>query len=223
MPRSMNTHLHVLEAYANLYRVWPEAELAARLQALIERFMQTIYHPTTGHLILFFDERWQPRSRAVSFGHDIEGSWLLLEAVDVLGHAALRSSVRQVSLHLARTTLAEGQAPDGSLYYEIDEKGRLETDRHWWPQAEALVGFLNAFQESGEVAFYEAAESVWRYIRRYQRDAQGGEWFARVREDGTPYPNDKVDFWKGPYHNGRACLEALRRLTHLLEGQPVEP
>jgi len=216
-PRSMNTHLHVLEAYTNLYRVWPDAELAVRLQALIELFLRAIYHPATGHLILFFDERWRPRSRAVSFGHDIETSWLLLEAVDVLGQATLRPRVQQASLHLARATLAEGRAPDGSLYYEIDEQGRLDTDRHWWPQAEALVGFLNAYQESGEVAFYEAAEGVWRYIRKRQRDTQGGEWFARVRDDGTPYPDDKVDFWKGPYHNGRACLEAIQRLRHLLE------
>ncbi len=216
----MNTHLHLLEAYANLYRVWNDAELAMRLQALIELFLQTIYHPATGHLILFFDECWRPRSRVVSFGHDIEASWLLLEAVDVLGQATLRPRVQQASLHLAHTTLTEGLAPDGSLYYEIDEQGHLDTDRHWWPQAEALVGFLNAYQESGKVAFYEAAEGVWRYIWQRQRDAQGGEWFARVRDDGTPYPDDKVDFWKGPYHNGRACLEAIQYLRHLLEHAP---
>ncbi len=214
-PRSMNTHLHVLEAYTNLYRIWPDAQLAERLRALIERFLQSIYNAATGHLGLFFDERWQPRSHTISFGHDIEASWLLLEAADVLGDAALRMRVSDVSLRLAWTTLTEGLAPDGSLYYEIDETGRLDTDRHWWPQAEAFVGFLNAFQESGDPAFFEAAVRLWRYIRYFQCDRQGGEWFARVRADGTPYADDKVDFWKCPYHNARACLEGLRRLEAL--------
>lgn len=215
-PRSMNTHLHVLEAYTNLYRVWPDAHLAQQLRALVERFLVSIYHPATGHLGLFFDERWQPRSRAISFGHDIEASWLLLEAADVLGDAALRARVRDVALHLARATLAEGVAADGSLYYEINEAGELNTDRHWWPQAEAFVGFLNAFQEGCDPTFFEAAVRLWRYIRQVQCDRQGGEWFARVRADGTPYADDKVDFWKCPYHNARACLEGLRRLKTLL-------
>ncbi len=213
--KSMNTHLHVLEAYTTLYGIWPDPWLRERLEALLTLFLEVIIDPASGHLHLFFDEDWTPRSAIVSYGHDIEASWLLLEAADVLGMAPVRERVRTAALRMARVTLAEGLDDDGGLFYE--KNGGLDTDKHWWPQAEALVGFLNAYQETGETDFLAAALRVWAFTRRSILDARG-EWFGRVARDGTPYPEeDKVGPWKCPYHNARACLEGMRRIDHWLE------
>lgn len=212
-PKSMNTHLHVLEAYTALYRVWPDAGLAARLRALVELFLDRIVDPETGHLTGFFDEDWARTSETVSFGHDIEASWLLDEAAAVLGDAALAARVRPASVALARATLAEGLDADGALFNEREPDGRLDTDKHWWPQAEAVVGFLNAYAHTGETAFAEAAVEAWGFIRHVLVDRDGGEWFFRVARDGTPYrEEDKVGLWKCPYHNARACLEIMERV-----------
>lgn len=216
--KSMNTHLHVLEAYTNLYRAWPDPVLRKRQEALLAIFLDVIVDPETGHLGLFFDDDWTPKSDVVSYGHDIEASWLLLEAADVLGGSALRGRVRPVALHIAQATLDDGVDDDGGLFYEADGNpdGHRDTDKHWWPQAEAIVGFLNAYEESGDAAFLDGAIGTWRFIQQTMLDAEG-EWFGRVARDGTPYPDeDKVGPWKCPYHNARACLEVLERTDRLL-------
>ena len=209
-PKSMNTHLHVLEAYTTLYRVWPDAGLAARLRALIELFLDRVIDAETGHLGCFFGMDWAPASAVVSYGHDIEASWLLDEAAAVLGDSSLTDRVREASLRIARLTLDALDA-DGGVFNERDGD-HLDTDKHWWPQAEAVVGFLNAFERSGDAAFAEAATQTWRFIQSTVVDREGGEWFFRVARDGTPYrEEDKVGPWKCPYHNARACLEILER------------
>lgn len=215
--KSMNTHLHVLEAYANLYRTWPNERLAERLQALIELFLRDILDHQTFHLTLFFNEAWERRSSRISFGHDIEASWLLTEAADVLGHADLQAKVRETAVRMARTTLCDGVGTDHGLPFEAGPEGITDADRHWWPQAEAIVGFLNAYEISGDVDFLDAAAHSWRYIERHLVDRDHGEWHLRVSPEGTPYPSDdKVEPWKGPYHGVRACLEGRAR-THRLQ------
>lgn len=212
-PKSMNTHLHVLEAYTTLYRVWPDEGLADRLRVLLAIFLEQIVDPSTGHMTCFFGEDWTRTSGVVSYGHDIEASWLLDEAAAVLGDAALAAAVRQSSVRLARVTLAEGLDADGALLNEREADGHLDDDKHWWPQAEAVVGFLNAYEHTGEAAFAEAALGTWAFIRRAIIDTDGGEWFFRVSRDGTPYRDeDKVGLWKCPYHNARACLEIMERV-----------
>ena len=211
-PKSMNTHLHVLEAYTALARVWPDAELAARLRALVEIVLDRIVDPDTGHLGLFFGMDWAPLSADVSFGHDVEASWLLEEAASVLGDADLAARVRPVALRLARLTLEEGLDADGGLFNERDEDGHLDTDKHWWPQAEAVVGFFAAYEHTGDRAFADAARQTWAFIQRAIVDREGGEWFFRVDREGAPYQEeDKVGPWKCPYHNARACLEIMAR------------
>ncbi len=217
-PKSMNTHLHLMEAYANLVRVWDGPEPRARLRALVDLHLERIVEPASGHLQLFFDERFSPVSRAVSYGHDVEASWLILEAAELAGDPALLERARTNGLRLARLTLEQGfDREAGGVLADRQEDGRLDDDKHWWIQAEAIVGFLNAFELSGEEAFLVAAERTWAFVDRFLIDRQHGEWRWRTRRDGTPVPGvPKVEPWKCPYHNSRAALETMTRVGRLL-------
>lgn len=211
--RSMNTHLHLLEAYATLLRVHEDATIRHRLRELIEIFLEHIIDPVTQHFILFFDEEWRPRSEKISFGHDIEGSWLVVEAVKVLGDASLLARVRETSVQMAAAVLEQGIDADGGLQYEANPTGIFDSDKHWWPQAEAVVGFLNAWQISGQERFFDAAQRSWAFIEEFIVDRRNGEWFGLVSKSGEPGQGlDKVGPWKCPYHNSRTCFEVMERL-----------
>jgi mannobiose 2-epimerase len=211
--KSMNNHLHVLEAYTNLYRAWPEPRVAERLRELIQLFEQRILDARTQHFNHFFDETWRVRSDTYTFGHDIEGTWLLCEAVEVLGDAALLKRVQAVALRMAEVALREGVSAEGALAYEGKSGTVIDPGRECWPQAEAVVGFLNAFQLSGDAKFFAAARRVWDFIENRLVDRVHGEWFWRINVDGQPdLKLPKVNEWKGPYHGTRACLETLHRL-----------
>lgn len=216
-PKSMNTHLHVMEGYANLLRAWDDPGLRQRLRALVLLHLDRILDPATGHLVLFFDERWAPVSRTISYGHDIEASWLLVEAAEVAGDPALVERAKAAAVRMARVTLAEGaDAAHGGVFAERHEDGRLDDEKHWWMQAEAVVGFLNAFELTREEPFLDAAERAWAFVERFLIDRVHGEWRWRVRRDGAPIPGlPKVEPWKCPYHNSRAAFEATDRVARL--------
>lgn len=210
--KTTNTHLHILEAYTTLYQVWPDPQLRQQLQALLRNFTDHIIDPRTQHLTLFFDEDWQPQPDAISFGHDVEAAWLLLRAAETLREPCLGIHFQKLAVQMAQAA-AEGLAPDGSLRYELAPGGHWADDRHWWVQAEAVVGFYNAFEISGDAQFRARSEGAWRFIQAHILDRGRGEWHWGVRADYSPMPGeDKVGPWKCPYHNGRACLEMLRRL-----------
>ncbi|MBN1582850.1 MAG: AGE family epimerase/isomerase [Anaerolineae bacterium] len=220
--KSMNTHLHVMEAYTNLARVWPDARLKARHRELLEVMIQRIIHPETYHTVLFFDETWHPRSDRVSFGHDIEASWLLVEAAEVAGDAAVLEQAKALAVKMAQAVYDEGLDADGGLLYEADPHGIVDANKEWWPQAEAAVGFVNAYQLSGESHFLSAALQSWEFIERHMVDREHGEWFRAVTRDGVVRDCElKVSFWRCPYHNSRACIEMIERLESLIEeGNP---
>jgi mannobiose 2-epimerase len=217
VPFSMNTHLHILEAYATLAQVWDDPRPRTQLRLLLELFLDRIVDATTAHQILFFDEQWRSQSDQVSYGHDIETSWLLCEAADVLGDATVRRRAEQLAVRMADAVLAEGFDRELGGVYNDRANGHLNTDKDWWPLAEGVVGFLNAYRLSGRPEHLDAALQTWSFIDRYAIDHERGEWYTRVSRHGVPNPTmTKVDFWKCPYHNTRAMLEIIER-THQLE------
>ena len=217
--KSMNNHLHVLEAYTNLFRVWNEESLRRRLIELIDLFQRRILNPAQTHFQHFFDERWVPKSSSYTFGHDIEGSWLLWEAAEVLGDTAILSKVRDTALSLAEAVRDQGFDADGGLFYEGEQGTIIDHNKEWWPQAEAVVGLLNAYSLSGEEKYFHAARNCWAFIENRIVDRRYGEWFWRVSREGMPDDGEpKISEWKCPYHNTRACLETLRRLQSILNG-----
>lgn len=211
--KTMNTHLHVLEAYTNLYRIWQNAELRTQLEKLIRLFLDAIISES-GHFHLFFDERWNLRSTHFSYGHDIEGGWLLLRAAEVCENHQLIAECKQAAITLTNAAL-EGMDEDGGLMNEGSLHQVVDTDKHWWPQAEALVGLINAYQLSGNDKYFYRAEHCWDFIQNKLID-QDGEWHWMVHKDGSVNRNeDKAGPWKCPYHNGRAMLEMMDRLEKI--------
>jgi mannobiose 2-epimerase len=222
--KSMNTHLHLLEAYTNLYRAWPNEAVATRLRELIGLFTTHVIGPgpgpEAGHLRHFFDERWNVLSDSYTYGHDIEAVWLLSEAATALGDEELERSVRERAVAIARTVLTEGLGAEGGLAYEGRGGAVIAPYHDWWCQAEAVVGFWQAFELTGEGAFAGASGRVWEFISRHIVDEDNGDWFWRVRADGTVDRSlPKVSEWKAPYHNTRMCLEMLRRLDYRTDGR----
>lgn len=211
--KTMNTHLHILEAYTNLYRVWKNEDLAKQLKNLIEIFLTKIINSETHHLDLFFDENWDCKSTLFSYGHDIEAAWLLEEAAVVLGNAETLKQVRGVVVKVADAA-AEGVQPSGSIVNEKNsDTGHVDTNCDWWPQAEAMVGFYNAYELSKDEAYAKKTIAAWEFIKANIIDTKDGEWHWSVSTSGEiDKANDKAGFWKCPYHNGRMCLELMHRI-----------
>ena len=221
-PKSMNTHLHILEAYTSLYKHAPEKKLGLRLHSLIEFFCCNIVNKEKTSLTTFFDEDWTPKSKEISFGHDIETSWLLVEAAEALGNEELINRTKDIAVSIAESVLKTGIDSDGGLINEMSENNITDPDKDWWPQAEAIVGFLNAYEISNDSKFLRAAMKSWEFIKSYIIDHENGEWFEKVARDGTPYDTmDKVRSWKGPYHNFRMILEAKERIEKMTQPEPA--
>jgi mannobiose 2-epimerase len=211
--KSMNTNLHILEAYTNLLRVWDDPRLKARHKALTETFLDHIVDPASGHFRLFFDDAWNSLSTVFSYGHDIEGAWLLWEAAEAQGDAALSGRVREAAVRMADSVRREALEKDGSIVYEGSPLGLVNGEKIWWAQAEAMVGFYNAFQLSGREEFALAARGVWDYIQAHMIDRGHGEWFKQLSRDGTvDAAHYKIGPWDCPYHSARACFEMMARL-----------
>ncbi|HWA00408.1 MAG TPA: AGE family epimerase/isomerase [Caulobacterales bacterium] len=216
-PKTMNTHLHVLEAYTALHAVAPTPETEAALRVSIDHLVNRFWNPASRHLRLFFTLDWHDRSEAVSFGHDIEASWLLWEAGKALGDPRVEQGLARIVIGLAHGTLQDGVGPLGAICNERKLDGQFDGARVWWAQAEAMVGFLNAFELSEDVSFLRAAENVWSFILAHHIDRERGEWTWWSDLD-TPATDRsyKAGFWKGPYHNGRALLEVSQRARRLI-------
>ena len=215
--KSMNTNLHVLEAFANLYSVWPDASLKKHIVELLDIFKTKIIGEKSHHLSLFFNDEWMVKPDVISYGHDIEASWLLLDAAMIINDRKLIEEYKNISLLLADAAI-EGISGDGGLWYEYDPSAnRMVREKHWWLQAEAMVGFLNAWQISNDEKYLEHSLRSWDFVKKYLIDRQHGEWYWGVDEHGAAMPlKDKAGLWKCPYHNSRACMEVMKRIASLM-------
>lgn len=206
--KSMNTHLHILEPYTNLLRIWRTPKLLEAQKQLINIFITKIAQKERRHLNLFFDEKWNVRSSAISYGHDIEAAWLLYEAAIELGDSELLDYLKSNTWKMA-DSVVEGLLPNGGVAYER-EGNRLDKECHWWVQAEAVVGFCYAHAVTSDTKYINYAGQVWQFIQRELVDHQNGEWHWSILPDGTVNrEEDKAGFWKCPYHNSRMCLEMI--------------
>lgn len=214
-PKSMNTHLHILEPYTNLYRVWPNKKLKQSIQSQIDLFCDKIIDSKTNHLKLFFEKNWTPISSEVSFGHDVEAAWLLNEACMVINNNQLYDSLKVRTIGMVEATINEGMDVDSSIFNERSDT-KFDKDKHWWPQAEAMVGLIDAFQVYPNMKYLEHLFKLWNFISYNMKDAKNGEWYWRVDENSIPYTSEvKVGFWKCPYHNCRALMEVIERLEKI--------
>lgn len=209
--KTMNTHLHILEPYTNLLRIWKHEDVINAQRSLISIFTDKIVDSESYHLNLFFNEFWDIKSSTISYGHDIEASWLLTEAAEVLGDSDLLVRIKEISLKIAKAS-AKGLDDEGGLNYEKDDTF-TDKEKHWWVQAEAVIGFYNIYQQTNDIKYLNLASRVWSYIQNYLIDKKNGEWYWSISSNGSPNLNeDKAGFWKCPYHNGRMCLEMIERL-----------
>jgi len=227
-PKSQNTHLHIIEPYANLLRalrsagepgeplipgnpVIPRVESA--LRNIIGIFTDRILNPKTHHLDLFFEMDWtRGAGRLESYGHDIECSWLMHEAALVLGDREVLARMEPI-VQLVAEASSKGLRPDGSMIHEANlDTGRIDDDLHWWVQAENVVGWFNIYQHFGDEDALTRAFRCWDYIKRQLIDWEHGEWHWSRHPDGSLNTvDDKAGFWKCPYHNSRMCLEIIER------------
>lgn len=212
--KSMNTHLHVLEAFANLHRVSPTDTLELQLRELIQLFAEHIISKKSNHLVLFFDDEWNERSNVISYGHDIEAAWLVQESTEIIQANDLLPAIKSRSVAMAKAA-AEGLDKDGGLWYEYDpEQNHLIKQKHSWPQAEAMIGFFNAWQNTCDGSFLNQSLKSWEFVKKFMRDKNCGEWYWGVNEDySVMRQEDKVGIWKCPYHNTRACIEIINRIN----------
>ena len=244
-PKSQNTHLHIMEAYANLLRclkemraqeqcdyvpaigsvlpvgisVPPETMVSVEgaLRNIISIFIDKILNPETNHLDLFFDMDWtRGAGHLESYGHDIECSWLLHEAALVLGDENLLEKVENVVQKVAKAS-EKGLREDGSMIHEANlDTGHVDDDLHWWVQAENVVGWFNVWQHFGDEEAFKKSEKCWHYIKENLVDYDNGEWYWSRHPDGTLNTvDDKAGFWKCPYHNSRMCLEIIERTAEV--------
>ncbi len=209
-PKSQNTHLHVLEAYTSLYHIYPTLEIKAALRHSIELFDKYMIDKKTFHLRMFLDGDWNDFSPGVTYGHDIEASWLIAKALESLGDDTYTAALTPTLINIADVTMQEAMDPYGQVMDSYDfSSDKVSADIVWWVQAEALVGFLCAYITSNEQKYLTVAENLWQSIKKYQIDHEHGEWhWSSILYTSQKNLNYKVGFWKCPYHNGRAMIEA---------------
>ncbi len=212
--KTMNTLLHVLEAYTELYRVNKDEKVKAALVKILDAFRNQVYNEKTNRLEVFFDEKMNTISDLYSYGHDIEASWLLDRACTVLSDEKITAETHEYTNALVAEVYKEA-LDNGAMNNECF-KGVVDTTRVWWVQAEAMVGFYNCYEKTKEEKYKDITEQLWEYIKKYIIDKRAGsEWFWDLDKDGNPVSKKPiVEPWKCPYHNGRMCMEIIRRCNN---------
>lgn len=206
--RTMNTLLHVLEAYAELYRASGDEKVRTAGEMCLERFLNVMYNPEKMRLEVFYDREYRSLIDMQSFGHDIEASWLMWDAVLCMIPDKKRAPYREMCIALAEAVHARAMTDHGLKNEMVN--GEIDETRIWWVQAETVMGFENAYALTGDEKYRRAAETQWNAVKRMIVDPrETGEWFWSVLEDGQPTDKPVVEEWKCPYHNGRMCLRMI--------------
>ena len=206
--RTMNTLLHVLEGYTELYRAWPDASLRKKGEQCLACFLGTIYNKSQHRLDVFFDRDFHSLLNMQSYGHDIEASWLLWDSVTALLPETEWQPYREMCLDLARSVRQRAFTDHGLKNEWVD--GETSELRIWWVQAETMLGFANAASLTGEKAWLEDLRTQWKAIQGMIVDKRSeGEWYWSVYENGELTERPMVEEWKCPYHNGRMCLRLM--------------
>jgi mannobiose 2-epimerase len=213
--KTMNTHLHIVEAYANLYKVWKDETLQKDIIEILQVIDTHFINEETGHLKLFYDENWIEKPDVISYGHDIEAAWLLLQCAEISEEHSLITKYKKHAIQLTDAT-KEGIDEDGGLWYELEPKNNeLITEKHWWPQAELMIGFFNTYELTGNKTYLNVVLKNWNFIKTYILDSKNGEWHWGINADYSLIEKDKAGFWKCPYHNARACIEIINRIEKI--------
>lgn len=209
--KTMNTLLHVFEGYAGLYQAAAFPEVEAAMRHILDLYAEKVYSPTLHRQLVFFDEHYNSIIDLYSYGHDIESSWLIDWGCGLLGDETLRAKIAAINSDLAAAVYRTAYR-EHSVINEC-ERGVDDTTRVWWVQAEAVLGFVNEYAKSGDEQYAAAAADVWHYIEETLVDKRpGSEWFWCVDKHGVPSSRQPiVEPWKCPYHNGRMCMELIRR------------
>ena len=210
--KTMNTHLHIVEAFANLYESWADEELKSEIISILYLINEKFIDHKSGHLKLFFDNKWQDHTDVISYGHDVEASWLLLRCAEIVEDDKLIEVYKEVAIKLMDSSISAIDA-DGGLWYEKEiNSGAFVKEKHWWPQSEFVIGAMNAYQLTSDNKYLNYCKNNWTFIKEKMINPTG-EWFWGIGEDYLPMANqDKAGFWKCPYHNARMCLELINRL-----------
>jgi len=210
-PKTMNTHLHVLEAYTTLAKVATSHTVEISLARVLRLYSDKFFNKDNHHFHLFFDKNWKIKSNIISFGHDIESAWLMQEAAEVIHDRELQNRMKILSLSIADNIMNVGLSPEVGVKNEIDDSNSDDTF-DWWPQAEAVIGYINAYEVSNDPKYLEVANGCMRYIQKYFLNEKHGEWYWKIDHTLKPVVGiSKSNGWKAPYHNGRMYLEILKR------------
>ena len=206
---TMNTHLHLMEAYTNLYKVWQNSRLKDKLTRLIQLHLNKMYDSEAKHFYSFFKEDWQPQIPEYSYGHDIEAAWLLYDSSIAINDSYLIEVTSNLIQTISKVVLKEGyDHKNGGVFNSGVDGSVVDTDKQWWVQAETIVGLSYAWMLTETSDYLLDIEDIWDYIDQNFKDHKKGEWYFLLSENGTPYTDkDKVGPWKGPYHTVRMCLE----------------
>lgn len=214
--KTMNTHLHIVEGYANLYKVWKNEGLQKDIIELLEVIETHFIDQKTGHLKLFFNENWIEKPDVISYGHDIEAAWLLLQCAEISGDENIIERYKKYAILLTDATFEGIDSKDGGLWYELEpETNTLMAEKHWWPQSELMIGFFNAYQMTNDKKYLDVVLKNWEFVKQYILDPENGEWIWGINQDYSKIEKDKTGFWKCPYHNSRACIELIYRIKNL--------
>jgi mannobiose 2-epimerase len=215
--KSMNTHIHLLESFTQLYEVWRVETLRRRLEELVALVRDRIC-VEPGVMNLYFTNDWRPIPDHDSYGHDVETAYLLLEAEAALGHTSPLKT-EQMARSLVDHALAYGwDETNGGFFRDGTTFGNAEDKRkEWWVQFEGLNALLLMHEKYGRDSdvYFKAFDRQWQFIRDRQIDKEFGGVFDTIEQDGTVTDTTKARIWKEAYHDTRALLNVSSRLRKL--------